>query len=79
LKHSEHYNQSTDQVINSLTHSLTLWSEACLEELAVTQLVKNFSTDYETHTLTTMFARPHQWTLSWARWSWFTPSHPISL
>jgi len=36
--------------------------------MTVTQLVNKFPTFYRTRRFSTMFAKAHHWTLSWARW-----------
>jgi hypothetical protein len=49
------------------------------EKLTLARLVNNFSAYYRTRMLITTFTRARHWSLSWARWIQFTPSHPISL
>jgi hypothetical protein len=78
----------------TLSHSSSTWScvRACditnkqdprsrffLEKLTVTQLVKKFSAFYGTRRFITVFTTARHWSLSWARWTQSTPSHPIPL
>jgi hypothetical protein len=50
-----------------------------LEKLVVTQLVKKFPTFYETRRFITVFTRARHWSLSRARSTQSTLSHPTSL
>jgi hypothetical protein len=56
-----------------------LWSWALLEKLPIVQPLKNFPAFYWTRRFITVFTRSLQWSLSWARSTQSTPSHPISL
>jgi hypothetical protein len=56
---------------------LTSWSTV-LEKSIVAQLVKNFSVFYGPRRLITVFTKALHRSLSWTRWTQFTPSHPIS-
>jgi hypothetical protein len=57
---------------------LTPWGGVLLEKLIVTQLVKLLAF-YGTQTFITLFTRVRHWTLPWARWIQFTPSHTVPL
>jgi hypothetical protein len=55
---------------------LTSWSTA-LEKLTDTQPVTKFLRFYRTQRSSATFTTSHHWSLSWARWIHYTPSHPI--
>jgi hypothetical protein len=58
---------------------LTPCSWTLLEKPPVVQLLKNFPKFYGTRRFITVFTRALHWSLSWARWIYFIPPHPISL
>jgi hypothetical protein len=64
-------------------HKITLLtylrSWALLEKPPIVQPLKNFPAFYGTRRFITVFTRTLQWSLSWARSTQSTPSHPISL
>jgi hypothetical protein len=55
----------------SLTHGA--------EKLPIMHLLKNFPAFYGTRRFIAVFTRAIHWSLSWARWIQFIPSHPILL
>jgi hypothetical protein len=61
-----------------VSRKLTALSRVLLENLIVTQLVKKFAAFYGTRRFIAVFITTRRCSLSWARFSQFTPSHPVS-
>jgi hypothetical protein len=61
------------------TKKKTPCSRSLLEKLLVAQLVKKFSSFYETRGLIAVFTRTRNWILLWASLTQSTSSHPIPL
>jgi hypothetical protein len=65
--------KQSDMISELMPRSSTL-----LEKSPVAQLLKNFPTFYGTRKFITVFTRTFHWSLFWARWIQFIPTHLIS-
>jgi hypothetical protein len=80
LLHPIHNTALLVLAVSFLCPSLTyLRSWALLEKPPIVQPLKNFPTFYGTRRFITVFTRALHWSLSWARSTQSTPSHPIPL